>query len=80
MEKILTELARDRNRLEQLRRQGMAYVRECLTWDARTQAVTRVLRWVLRQGPKPDLLPSKMLCHTNYSAGRKYIAELAQIE
>jgi glycosyltransferase involved in cell wall biosynthesis len=61
MEKILTELARDRDRLEQLRRQGMAYVRESLTWDAKAQAVTRVLHWVVQRGPKPDLQPPKRL-------------------
>jgi glycosyltransferase involved in cell wall biosynthesis len=61
MEKILTELAHNRDRLEQLRRQGMAYVRECLTWDAKAQSTTRVLNWVVRRGPKPDLPPPKML-------------------
>jgi glycosyltransferase involved in cell wall biosynthesis len=61
MEKILTELARDRDRLEQLRRQGMAYVRDSLTWDAKAQAVTRVLYWVVHRGPKPDLQPPKRL-------------------
>ena len=61
MEKILTELANDRDRLEQLRRQGITYVRECLTWDAKAQATTRVLHWVVRQGPKPHLPPPKML-------------------
>ena len=61
MEKILTDLAHNRDRLEQLRRQGMAYVRECLTWDAKAQAVTRILHWVVRRGPKPDLPPPKML-------------------
>ena len=61
IEKILTELAHNRDRLEQLRRQGMAYVRECLTWDAKAQSVTRVLNWAVRQGPKPDLPPPKML-------------------
>ena len=61
MEKILTELAHDRDRLERLRRQGMAYARECLTWDAKAEATTRVLRWVVRQGPKPDLPPPKAL-------------------
>jgi glycosyltransferase involved in cell wall biosynthesis len=61
MEKILTELAHDRNRLERLRRQGMAYARERLTWDAKAQATTRVLDWVVRQGPKPDLPPPKAL-------------------
>ena len=61
IEKILTELAQNRDRLEQLRRQGMAYVRECLTWDAKAQSVTRVLDWVVGRGPKPDLPPPKML-------------------
>jgi glycosyltransferase involved in cell wall biosynthesis len=61
MERILTELAHNRDRVEQLRRQGMAYVRECLTWDAKAQAVTRVLNWAVKRGPKPDLRPPKML-------------------
>lgn len=61
MEKILTELAHNRDRLEQLRRQGMAYVQERLTWEAKAQSSTRVLDWVLRRGPKPDLPPPKML-------------------
>jgi glycosyltransferase involved in cell wall biosynthesis len=65
MEKILTELARNRDRLEQLRRQGMTYVRECLTWDAKAERTTRVLNWAVRRGPKPDLPPPKMLCHSN---------------
>jgi glycosyltransferase involved in cell wall biosynthesis len=61
MEKILTELAHNRDRLESLRQQGMAYVQESLTWEAKAQAVTRILRWVVRQGPKPDLPPPKAL-------------------
>jgi glycosyltransferase involved in cell wall biosynthesis len=61
MEKILTELAHDRGRLERLRQQGMAYARERLTWDAKAQATSRVLRWVAQQGPKPDLPPPKEL-------------------
>jgi glycosyltransferase involved in cell wall biosynthesis len=61
MEKILTELAHDRDRLEQLRRQGMAYARECLTWEAKARSVTRVLHWAVRRGPKPDLPPPKLL-------------------
>jgi glycosyltransferase involved in cell wall biosynthesis len=65
MEKILMELAHNRDRLEQLRRQGMTYVRECLTWDAKAERTTRVLNWAVRQGPKPDLPPPKMLCHSN---------------
>jgi hypothetical protein len=61
MEKILTELAQNRDRLEQLRRQGMVYARECLTWDAKARAVSLVLDWVARRGPKPDLPPPKVL-------------------
>jgi glycosyltransferase involved in cell wall biosynthesis len=71
MEKILAELAHDRDRLERLRQQGMAYARECLTWDAKAQATTRVLRWVVRQGPKPDLPPPKRLAADMGSSGQK---------
>jgi glycosyltransferase involved in cell wall biosynthesis len=70
MERILTELAHDRDRLERLRQQGMAYARECLTWDAKAQATTRVLRWVVRQGPKPDLPPPKELAADVGSSGQ----------
>lgn len=80
MENIPTELADNRDRLKQVRRQGITYVRECLTWDAKAQAVTRILNWVVRRGLKPDLPPPKMLRHPNYSAGPEHIAELAQTE
>ena len=61
MEHILTELAHNPDRLERLRRQGMIYAREHLTWDAKAQIVTRIMHWVLAQGPKPELLPPKAL-------------------
>jgi glycosyltransferase involved in cell wall biosynthesis len=61
MEMILTGLVHNRDRLEQLRRQGMTYARECLTWDAKARGTTRVLHWVVQQGPKPDLPPPKAL-------------------
>jgi glycosyltransferase involved in cell wall biosynthesis len=61
MERVLKELAHNRNLLERLRKQGVAYAKERLTWDAKAQDTTRVLRWVLRQGPKPGLLPPKAL-------------------
>ncbi len=61
MGKILAELAQDRDRLERLRREGMAYAREHLTWDAKAQTVTRIIEWVLAQGPKPELLPPKVI-------------------
>jgi glycosyltransferase involved in cell wall biosynthesis len=70
LEKILTELAHDRGRIERLRQQGMAYAREGLTWDAKAQATTRVLRWVVRQGPKPDLPPPKQLAAVIGSSGQ----------
>jgi glycosyltransferase involved in cell wall biosynthesis len=61
IEKILTGLALDRDLLNRLRQQGMTYVRECLTWDAKAERTTRVLNWAVRRGPKPDLPPPKML-------------------
>jgi glycosyltransferase involved in cell wall biosynthesis len=61
MENILAELASDRDLLHRLRQKGMSYAQECLTWDAKARSVTSVLRWVLHQGPKPDLTPATML-------------------
>jgi glycosyltransferase involved in cell wall biosynthesis len=65
MEEILNGLAGNRELLNRLREQGMAYARECLTWDAKAQSTTRVLNWAVRRGPKPDLPPPKMLSHSN---------------
>ncbi len=59
MERILTELGQDRELLERLRRQGIVYARESLTWEAKAKAVTRVLHWAIERGPKPDLRPPK---------------------
>ena len=61
MEKILTELAGDRDLLIRLRQQGMIYARDRLTWDAKAQVTTQILRWAVQQGPKPDLPPPKKL-------------------
>jgi glycosyltransferase involved in cell wall biosynthesis len=61
MEKVLADLADDRDLLHRLRKQGMDYARERLTWEAKAQDTTRVLHWVLRKGPKPELTPSTML-------------------
>ncbi len=61
MEKALGELVHDRSLLERLRLQGMSYARESLTWEAKAQIVTRILRWVMASGPKPDLTPPKAL-------------------
>jgi glycosyltransferase involved in cell wall biosynthesis len=64
MERILGGLAQDRDLLNRLRHQGMAYARERLTWDAKAQSVSQVLNWAVRRGPKPDLPPPKVL-HLN---------------
>jgi len=61
VEKVLMDLAGDRDLLKRLRHQGMAYARECLTWDAKAQCTTQVLNWVVRPAPKPKLVPPKML-------------------
>ena len=61
IEKILTDLAGNRDHLNRLRQKGMSYARECLTWDAKAEKTARVLNWVVRGGPKPDLPPPKML-------------------
>lgn len=61
IQKILTELAGDRELLQRLREQGVAYARARLTWEAKAQDTTKVLNWVLKQGPKPYLPPPKTL-------------------
>jgi len=61
LEKALAELVHDRVFLEKIRQRGMAYARECLTWDAKAMATTRVLDWAVGRGPKPDLVPPKAL-------------------
>lgn len=57
MERILKQLAGDRKLLADLRKKGMAYAREHLTWDAKAQDTTKVLNWVVQRGPKPELVP-----------------------
>lgn len=61
IESILGDLLTKPDLLERLRCQGMAYARERLTWDAKAQDTSRVLRWVLHQGPKPHMPPPKKL-------------------
>jgi len=61
MEKILTGLAQDRVLLCRLRRQGMSYARERLTWEAKANSTTQVLNWAVGRGPRPDLRPPKVL-------------------
>jgi glycosyltransferase involved in cell wall biosynthesis len=61
IEKILVSLEQDRDLLNRLRRQGVTYARERLTWDAKAATFTAILNWALRQGPKPSLPPPNML-------------------
>lgn len=60
MGEILNLLVHDRELLERLRKQGMTYARECLTWEAKALSTTQVLNWVTKRGVKPDLTWSKM--------------------
>jgi glycosyltransferase involved in cell wall biosynthesis len=69
IEEILRGFAQDREGLEQLRRQGVSYVRECLTWDAKAQTLTEIMQWVVRRGPKPNFPPPKMLHEQASAAG-----------
>lgn len=61
IEKILTEIAANPAVLDRLRERGMLYAREQLTWEAKARAVTRVLEWAVKRGPKPNLPPPKLL-------------------
>lgn len=57
LQRILNHIEADRDHLEQLRRQGMAYAREHLTWEGKARAVTSILLWATGRGPKPTLEP-----------------------
>ena len=61
IEQILRSFAEDRDRLERLKEQAVAYASDYLSWEAKAQAITSIMRWALRQGPKPNLPPPKML-------------------
>lgn len=61
IENILTDLSGNRGLLDRLREEGIAYARECLTWDAKAQSTTRVLNWAVQRGPKPSLPAPKVL-------------------
>jgi glycosyltransferase involved in cell wall biosynthesis len=68
IEKILAEVAAHPGRLLQLRRNGMAYVRERLTWEAKAECVTGILQWAIGQTAKPNLPPPRELAGANRSA------------
>jgi glycosyltransferase involved in cell wall biosynthesis len=60
IEMVLSDLEGNRDLLYRLRQQGMRYARECLTWEAKAQATSQVLRWAVGRGPKPALPWSRM--------------------
>jgi glycosyltransferase involved in cell wall biosynthesis len=60
IERVLRELAQDRDLLERLQQQAVSYSRDYLSWDAKAQALTSIMHWALRQGPKPILPPPKI--------------------
>jgi glycosyltransferase involved in cell wall biosynthesis len=59
IESVLEHLASDQDHLERLRRCGVAYARERLTWEAKARMVTEVLLWAVGVGPKPNMPPPK---------------------
>jgi alpha-maltose-1-phosphate synthase len=71
IERILAALAQDRSLLERLRHQGALYARQHLSWEEKAQVVTRIVRWAMGQGPKPDLPPPKPLAAGVDSAPQK---------
>src|SRR5207247_2346388 len=65
IERILADISRDPSTLEPLRQRGMRFARENLSWDAKAEAVTQILCWVARRGPKPDLRPPQVSSREN---------------
>jgi glycosyltransferase involved in cell wall biosynthesis len=65
IETILKDLASNPDLLHRLQCDGMAYAYERLTWDAKAQATSQVLNWVVGRGPKPALCSPKGLRAAN---------------
>jgi len=61
IEKILTDLVENRDRLDQLRERGTCYALQRLSWDAKAQIITQIVQWTMGRGPKPVLPPPKVL-------------------
>lgn len=61
MEKILANLATNRDLLNHLRQRGVSYARESLTWDAKARSTTLILNWVVGRASRPDLPPPRAL-------------------
>ena len=71
---VLEHLARDRAHLETLRRDGMAYAREQVTWEGKARTVSKVLAWATGKGSKPKLYPAERLA-TSQSHASPALAE-----
>jgi glycosyltransferase involved in cell wall biosynthesis len=65
IEKVLAKLSDDPALLKGLRKQGMRYARERLSWDGKAQMTTQILTWATGQGEKPDLRPPEILTAGN---------------
>jgi glycosyltransferase involved in cell wall biosynthesis len=71
IQRVLQTLSDDRELLERLRRQGMAFARERLSWDGKAAVVTEILRWATGQAPKPHLpAPSSLQPETSTQSAR----------
>jgi glycosyltransferase involved in cell wall biosynthesis len=70
LESILQRLANDRDHLETLRQQGMAYAREHLTWDGKARVMSQILFWATGRGPKPMLEPPQRLKRSSETSVR----------
>jgi glycosyltransferase involved in cell wall biosynthesis len=68
IEKVLANLASNRDIVSRVRQEAMSYAQDCLTWDTKAQSTTQVLTWAVRRGLKPNLPPPKML-HLDGASG-----------
>ena len=65
IEKVLAKLSDDSALLERLRKQGIRYARERLSWDGKAQMTTQILTWATGHGERPDLRPPEIIAARN---------------
>ena len=58
--RTLKRLDEDRDHLQLLSRQGVAYAHEHLTWDGKARTVSAILYWATGRGPKPAHAPHSL--------------------
>lgn len=63
IEEILGRLVSDRDHLERIRQNGIAYAQQYLTWEAKALTITSIIYWTLGHGVKPNLPPPKPVCN-----------------